>query len=636
MSKKKLCFFYPRGKCRNGQMCHFKHKQLHQKQLSRNDVTMVTSIPEGFTFPRKSVKTQNKYHNPKSNDRGIIGINRFEPLQILEGRRSNLAPNNLGDQENSLTSNILEDQDKNLAPNYLGDQENNLTSNILGDQEQNFAPKNFQDQENNLTPNVLGDEGNEPANLHGSNYQHKIINKSVKKTVKVIRNQNPTGNIWDQKSLYINVLFEQASKQHFTIGVWNATSVREKEELTKEYIIEKDLDIFIILESWLHQDELPSIVDILPSIEGYKLHQLPRPDRQNASGGGMLCIYKHNIKVEKLQSVNMKLLETMDIKLSADNKTIRLVSVYRPPRTKSRVYPVSDFYDDMESLVSFYKTVNDEVIFCGDYNVHVNKPEQSEVRKFHDILETADLKQLVKGITHEKGNTLDLIITESKSQLIHNCRIDEFLSDHAVILMYLNLTKPPKAKKKISFRNNKQVNLELLERQISENLDKIGDVDNLDELVEKFNKALYEAYNEQAPLKSKIIIIRPPTPWSHDDIKKDKATRRRLERIWRHTGLQVDWEIYRDFRNYYKNKLDDLRNKQYAEMIEKNKDDPTTLFKIINKSLHRKQASPFPSGLSDNELANTFSQFIEEKIDKIRETKMEDQMNFQNLVTLSF
>ena len=71
----------------------------------------------------------------------------------------------------------------------------------------------------------------------------------------------------------------------------------------------------------------------------------------------------------------------------------------------------------------------------------------------------------------------------------------------------------------------------------------------MEELIDEFNKALGNAYNEEAPLISKLVTIRPPTPWSNDDIKKDKAWRRKLERKWRRTGLQVDYDQYIEFKN---------------------------------------------------------------------------------------
>ncbi len=77
-----------------------------------------------------------------------------------------------------------------------------------------------------------------------------------------------------------------------------------------------------------------------------------------------------------------------------------------------------DFYDDMENLVSCYKTENDEIIFCGDCNVHMNKPENYETARFTNITKSANVRQHVSGKTHIKGSTLDLVLTEDGSTVI--------------------------------------------------------------------------------------------------------------------------------------------------------------------------------------------------------------------------
>ncbi len=469
--------------------------------------------------------------------------------------------------------------------------------------------------EDSDAPMVMGGSGSLCPSK--STVESNLTKKPRDKKVKA-RNPNPTGDIWDQASLNLELLFQERVKNNFKIGVWNAQSVRQKENSVKQHILDNDLDIMIILESWLYKDELPSTRDVLPIIDSYKLHQLPQPDRKSSAGGGMLCIYKESISLNQLPTIKMKVLELMDLKLESKDRVIRIIPVYRPPRSESRKYPVTDFYDDMEKLVSHYKTIKDEVIFCGDYNVHVNKPNESETRRFNSILETADLKQHVHDKTHINGNTLDLVFSEQSSSTITSCTVSDFMSDHAVIMFDLNMAKPPKTMKKISFRKNKDVDIKKLELDIEKSLNDIGDVDDLEELVDRFNQALSDAYDQQAPLIKKTVIVRPPTPWSYDDIKEDKATRRKLERQWRHTGLQIDRDRYREFLNKYNAKLNEFRNKQYADIIEKNKEDPKTLFRVINKSLHRKQASPMPPGLTNEQLAHKFSDFFTEKIDKIR------------------
>ncbi len=135
-------------------------------------------------------------------------------------------------------------------------------------------------------------------------------------------------------------------------------------------------------------------------------------------------------------------------------------------------------------------------------------------------------------------------MSDPQTKTLVKCEVDAFLSDHAVILMDLNLAKPPKSRKTISFRRNKDVDVNVLSSDIDENLKDIEDINDLNMLVEKFNQAVKDAYDKQAPMVTKTVIIRPPTPWSYDDIKKDKATRRNLERNWCRTGLQIDRDIY--------------------------------------------------------------------------------------------
>ncbi len=556
--------------------------------VHRNKCSNDTFICCRVSVPRNKTST-----NTSSKFCSTTTSNRFDPLLTIEVSEH--------DPLDSLDGSMVIDS---VPPNDLGGPRSksrvsdNVLPDVLG------GPKSNSKVSDNAPPNTLGGQ------------KSKRRQRSY--------NPNPTGDIWDQASLNLDRLFQVKVKSNFRIGIWNAQSVRLKENLIKQYILDHDVDILIILESWLHKDELPYIRDVLPSIDSYRLHQLPRPDRKNSSGGGMLCIYKESIEIHKMPNIKFKVLETMDLKLVARDRSIRIIPVYRPPRSEKRKYPVSDFYDDMDKLVSHYKTTNDEVIFCGDYNVHVNKANEAETRRFGSIIELAELKQHVSEKTHINGNTLDLVMSDIESKSITKCVVDEFMSDHAVILMDLNMNKPPKSTKRVRFRRNQNVDLKLLETQIDENLRNIDDSNDLQQLVDSFNQALSDAYNKQAPLMEKNIIIRPPTPWTYDDIKEDKATRRKLERRWRHTGLQIDRDRLREFQNNYNNKLNEFRNRQYAEMIEENKEDPTTLFKVINKSLHRNESSPMPTGLTNEQLAEKFSQFFTEKIDNIR-TTIDDQ-----------
>ena len=58
-------------------------------------------------------------------------------------------------------------------------------------------------------------------------------------------------------------------------------------------------------------------------------------------------------------------------------------------------------------------------------------------------------------------------------------------------------------------------------------------IDNLDGLVEQFNKALSKALDEVAPIQTKHQRVRKLIPWFTDEVKELKQFMRRREKIWR-------------------------------------------------------------------------------------------------------
>ncbi len=109
-----------------------------------------------------------------------------------------------------------------------------------------------------------------------------------------------------------------------------------------------------------------------------------------------------------------------------------------------------------------------------------------------------------------------------------------------------------------------------------------------------------------------------------------------LDYLWRLTPRRPETRTHKatrrklESRNSFNAKLNNFRNKQYSTMVEENKDNPITLFRVINKSLHRKQSSPLPPGLTNAQLAQTFSDFFTNKIDKIRENIDSQQSELEN------
>ena len=77
-----------------------------------------------------------------------------------------------------------------------------------------------------------------------------------------------------------------------------------------------------------------------------------------------------------------------------------------------------------------------------DFNLHINDPQDIEANQFLDTIDVLGLKQLVNYPTHEKNNTLDLIILDGLSALrpIY-LKPGEFLSDHCTLDILLNVIR---------------------------------------------------------------------------------------------------------------------------------------------------------------------------------------------------
>ncbi len=74
--------------------------------------------------------------------------------------------------------------------------------------------------------------GNSVESSHKKN-STKNNGKSQKKYAKSGNDPNPSGDIWDQKSLNLDTLFQSGIGNNFNIGIWNAESVRQKENSIK-------------------------------------------------------------------------------------------------------------------------------------------------------------------------------------------------------------------------------------------------------------------------------------------------------------------------------------------------------------------------------------------------------------------
>src|SRR4029434_3377684 len=105
------------------------------------------------------------------------------------------------------------------------------------------------------------------------------------------------------------------------------------------------------------------------------------------------------------------------------------VTVYRPPKQ----YPT--FLTDFSELLSIIHTNYDKISITGDFNIHVDNGNDSKARDFMNLLNSMDFTQHITEPTHNRGHTLDLVITKGLTTVISSI-CDLFLTTFVFSLQH--------------------------------------------------------------------------------------------------------------------------------------------------------------------------------------------------------
>ena len=248
------------------------------------------------------------------------------------------------------------------------------------------------------------------------------------------------------------------------LHVLNAISVRNKTLIIKGFVVDQDIDVMAISETWLHEtgDDL-IIVELCPT--GFKVTHTPRI---KGSGGGVVLLYKGNIAIKHSHHRKFRSFEYLDISFG-HLKTVRTILIYRPPPSETNGLSVSLFHEEFSNLLEEVVVSPSEILLVGDFNFHIDDQHDVCAKRFIDLIESFNFKQLVNQPTHQCGHTLDLVMVRSDvdDPFLSNLQvIDQLISDHSAASFCLNLAKPPHRKKTIVCRKIKAIDFEALNTDI--------------------------------------------------------------------------------------------------------------------------------------------------------------------------
>ena len=150
---------------------------------------------------------------------------------------------------------------------------------------------------------------------------------------------------------------------------------------------------------------------------------------------------------------------------------------------------------------------------------------------------------------------------------------------------------------------------------------------NVDDLVSQYNRVLNQLLDQHVPTTTRILTVRPHTPWYSTALHLVKRKKRILERRWIKSRLEGDRQVFRDCCNHYYSLLEKAKVDHFTKKL--GDCDSRELFRMVKK-LSYETIRLLPSG-SHQDIANNFLKFFTEKI-----TCICDKLSTSDVRKLSF
>ncbi len=281
----------------------------------------------------------------------------------------------------------------------------------------------------------------------------------------IISNRCDSVPLWDLQSSpghqhLVSLPKHTATRASARWELLNAGSARRHKDTIREHLIDHNIDVMLLTETWLQENEVTTFKDLTPL--GYKLVTAARPQakrkagKQNKSkGGGLAIIHKTEYTVRKTRGgIQYKSFELLDVTIVTPYRPIRVVVTYRPPG------PVStEVLADFSSLFDDLSEVSGPLVVAGDFNVHVDSSESPGTTAFLQMVDEYGLTQHVSSATHKKGHTIDLFITKNHAELSPEVSVvNSLISDHYSIVASLRTGRlPRKTRIPVTSRNIKGI-----------------------------------------------------------------------------------------------------------------------------------------------------------------------------------
>lgn len=311
-----------------------------------------------------------------------------------------------------------------------------------------------------------------------------------------------------------NSIFRSLMPRHMLkVGFHNAGSLNTNHDEFIVALIDHDLDILAVNETWLRRGE-ENRASIVP---GYRLKHIPRSDKiKNGRGGGVGFYARQGIPFKPIQLTPVQeSVEQMWLSLVVNTRKIAFGTAYRPPWQD-----VDVFLDSLTHTISSLSDF-DSLVLLGDFNVNLLNNNDIKTDKMKDFFHICSLDQLISEPTHFTDHSKTLIDIICMHNLASKCvQVDRIvdLNSHAFLSCEINCRRPKVPANIVTVRPFKDIDDSLFESDLIRIRDAIFNSEDINVCLNKFNSVILTLFDLHAPLK----IIKCKTysyPWITDNIR---------------------------------------------------------------------------------------------------------------------
>lgn len=407
--------------------------------------------------------------------------------------------------------------------------------------------------------------------------------------------------------------------KNLSFGLWNARSLNsQKIPALCASVLDNKTDILMVTETWMTARSVQQS-EFRSALSGYSFFNCPRRGRK---GGGISVIVRDNLRVEADTSHQHKTFEVIDLKIRFLSVLIHLAVIYRPPPSVKNGCTVNEFLEEFGSFLECAAVAPGVLMMAGDFNFHVDNDNDPDAGKFLDLLTSFNLKQHVTSPTHEKGHTLDLVITRDSEDILRDLTVDSCLqSDHSLILFRSCISRPrPQVVTRVCRKTKSVTRDDLLHAIADTPIPLPGPEVDVETLVQNYNTTLQQVLNDVAPEKEVRFVDKPKAPWYTEEQRQAKKELRSFERKMKANPLEINKQIYKAKRLEYNLQLEEAKSDYHRSRIMNS--DQKQLFSVIDEMVGEKKASAsiLPDHDNPQILAQKFAEFFRDKILILRDS----------------